>query len=124
MVHLELPWQHWSLRWIVRLGDASYSIYLWHLLGFMTSFILSFKIGYHPDWLCEPWRLAAIAGCSLFSIHTWKKIEMPMIRLGNPICGSNNPHDVIADDRRLYIGEWRWCRLGACRSGWSKAGAA
>ena len=58
-MHLELPWQHWSLRRIVRLGDASYSIYLWHLLGFMISFSLSFKIGYHPDWLCEPWRFAA-----------------------------------------------------------------
>jgi peptidoglycan/LPS O-acetylase OafA/YrhL len=89
MVHLQLPWEHWSLRWLVQLGDASYSIYLWHLLGFMISFILSFKFGFHPDWLVEPWRFGAILCISLFSLMTWKRIEQPMIDLGNRMRSSS-----------------------------------
>lgn len=103
MIHLKLPWGHWSLRWLVRLGDASYSLYLWHLIGFMISFILSFKIGFHPDWLCEPWRYGAITCCALFSIFTWEKIERPMIDLGNRLARLlDNPNNVVTDDRGLH----------------------
>jgi exopolysaccharide production protein ExoZ len=103
MIHLKLSWGHWSLHWLVRLGDASYSLYLWHLLGFMISFILSFKIGFHPDWMCEPWRYGAIACCALFSVLTWERIERPMIDLGNRLARLlDNPNDVVTDDRGLH----------------------
>jgi exopolysaccharide production protein ExoZ len=104
MVNLKLPWEHWSLRWLVGLGDASYSLYLWHYIAFAISFIMSFKITTHPDWMCEPWRFSAIALCCWFSCLTWRKIEKPFIALADRISRvrSNNPDDAIADDDRRY----------------------
>ena len=122
MVHLQLPWKHWSLRWLVQLGDASYSIYLWHLLGFMISFILSFKItDYHPDWLCEPWRFGAIICISLFSILRWRKIEKPMIKIGNRLA-LYNPKYLVAHDQRWDRCEWRTGPALCCTSERSCAG--
>jgi exopolysaccharide production protein ExoZ len=123
MIHLKLAWDHWSLRWLVRLGDASYSLYLWHLLGFMISFILSFKItDYHPDWACEPWRFGAIAGCALFSLFTWERLERPMISIGNRfIRALDNSYDVVANDGGLNIAGRRTC--AALRSTSERSGA-
>jgi exopolysaccharide production protein ExoZ len=90
MINLKLPWQRRPFRWAVATGNASYSLYLLHPIGFFWAYWISANLGTPmPDWLCEPWRYAALlAGC-LISYATWKLIERPMIRFGNRIAGRN-----------------------------------
>jgi exopolysaccharide production protein ExoZ len=84
-VHLRLPWRHWSLSWIIRVGDASYSIYLLHYIVLFYSYWLSAQIDTLPAWLCEPWRMLTLAACCVISFGTWRLIERPAISLGNRI---------------------------------------
>jgi peptidoglycan/LPS O-acetylase OafA/YrhL len=83
MVNLRLPWKHWSLHWLVMIGDASYSVYLLHGLILYYAPWLSGKFGALPDWLCEPWRFAMLALSCVVSYATWRFIETPMISFGN-----------------------------------------
>ncbi|MCK1332004.1 MULTISPECIES: acyltransferase [unclassified Bradyrhizobium] len=85
MVKLELPWGHRPFTWLVKAGDASYSIYLLHYIIFLVASIiggqwLPFPL---PAWSCEIWRFAALIACCLVSYFTWIVIERPMIRLGD-----------------------------------------
>lgn len=86
MLNLRLPWRRWPFRIIVATGDASYSIYLLHYILFYwaasTSARLPWKLN---DWLCEPWRFAAILVCCAVSYLTWRVIEVPAIKLGNAL---------------------------------------
>ena len=83
MVNLRLPWKHWSLHWLVMIGDASYSLYLLHGLILYYAHWFSLQFGALPDWLCEPWRFAMLALSCVLSYATWRFIETPMISLGN-----------------------------------------
>lgn len=83
MVHVRLPWDHKALRWLVHVGDASYSIYLVHGIFFYYSVWFCVQIGPLPDWLCEPWRYGSMAACVLVSYATWRFIEVPFINIGN-----------------------------------------
>jgi exopolysaccharide production protein ExoZ len=83
MVNLRPPWKHWSLRWLVSVGDASYSIYLLHGLILYYSTSANAWLGDLPAWLCEPWRFAMLALICIVSYATWRLIEAPMISRGN-----------------------------------------
>jgi exopolysaccharide production protein ExoZ len=85
MVSLRLAWKHWSLRWLVSVGDASYSIYLLHGLILFYAPRLCVQFGALPDWLTEPWRYAMLAVTCVVSYATWRLIEVPMISLGNKL---------------------------------------
>lgn len=83
MVMLQLPWRRRPFVWLVKAGDASYSIYLTHYIVFLTASIiggqwLPFAL---PGWSCEIWRFAVILTCCLVSYSTWIAVERPMIRL-------------------------------------------
>src|SRR5258708_3982956 len=84
MINLRLPWARWPFRWIVAMGDASYSIYLLHYLVLFWSAYTSARLPFIlPDWMCEPWRYLTLAACCLISHTTWRTIEVPAIALGN-----------------------------------------
>jgi exopolysaccharide production protein ExoZ len=83
MVHIKLPWTHPSLHWLVKVGDASYSIYLLHGIILFYAWWLGAQFNHLPNWLCEPWRFAALGLCCIVSSLTWRAIEMPFIALGN-----------------------------------------
>ena len=84
MINLRLPWQRWPFRWIVMLGDASYSTYLLHYICFYWAAFTSARLPFHPpDWLCEPWRYMTLAACCLLSCATWRHIELPAIAIGD-----------------------------------------
>jgi exopolysaccharide production protein ExoZ len=85
MIHLELPWQHWTLRWLVHTGDASYSIYLAHGILFFYSYWFGAQIAPLPNWMCEPWRFGSLLVCVLISYATWRFIEVPFINIGNTV---------------------------------------
>jgi exopolysaccharide production protein ExoZ len=82
MIKLRLPWQARPFRWLVQAGDASYSIYLLHILVFMAMVYLAARLGL-PAWMCEPWRFTTLLLCCIVSRLTWRAIELPMIDLGN-----------------------------------------
>lgn len=89
-VNLRLSTSRVPFRWLVELGNASYSVYLLHYIVFLLSAIglqwICVKIGLTlPVWACEPWRFAVIAICCLISFGTWHLIERPMIALGNQV---------------------------------------
>jgi peptidoglycan/LPS O-acetylase OafA/YrhL len=84
MVNLRLPWQRWPFRWLVEVGNASYSMYLLHYIVFYYATVIS-GAWFHPDWLCEPWRYVALVASCLIACATWRLIELPAINLGNRI---------------------------------------
>jgi len=83
MVHVKLPWTHRSLRWLIKVGDASYSIYLLHGIILYYAWWFGEQFGHLPNWLCEVWRFGALAVCCVISSLTWRLIETPFIALGN-----------------------------------------
>jgi exopolysaccharide production protein ExoZ len=85
MVNLRLPWDRWPFRWLVQVGNASYSVYLLHYIVFYWAAVLSAKLLPLPDWLCEPWRFATLATCCLIAVAAWQFIEQPMIWIGNQV---------------------------------------
>lgn len=99
MVHINAPWKHPSLHWLVKVGDASYSIYLLHGIILYYANWLSAQIFQMPDWLCEFWRFGALAACCVISSLTWRTIETPFIALGNRLADrprSSTPEPAVA----------------------------
>jgi len=74
--------KHRMLRPLVKLGDASYSIYMIHPLIFLYGY--AYLIGL-PNWAAEPIRFVLIILCCLLSLITFALIERPFIRLGDAI---------------------------------------
>lgn len=89
MVQVDLPWSHRPLRWLVGVGDASYSIYLLHGILLFYSYWLSAQFSHLPDWLCEVWRFGTLGVCCVVSWWTWRLIELPCIDIGNRIADRN-----------------------------------
>ncbi|EJN11790.1 putative acyltransferase [Bradyrhizobium sp. YR681] len=83
LVHVKLPWTHPSLHWLVKVGDASYSIYLLHGIILYYGWWLGEQFSHLPNWLCEVWRFSALAVCCVTSSLTWRLIETPFIAVGN-----------------------------------------
>lgn len=83
IVNLRLPWKHPSLRWLVMVGDGSYSIYLLHgLILYYFPWVCA-QFNSVPAWLCEPSRYLLLALVCAISHATWRLVEVPMISLGN-----------------------------------------
>ncbi len=86
MVGVRLPWSRAPLRWLVNVGNASYSIYLLHYIVFLLVPVLAVRMHLSPPaWVCEPWRYATLLLCCLLSGLTWRWIETPMINVGNHV---------------------------------------
>jgi exopolysaccharide production protein ExoZ len=112
MVELRLPWQRWPFQWLVQIGDASYSLYLLHVLIFTAVSYVAVHFVTLPDSLCEPYRYVTLALCCTISCWTWRLIELPAIKYGNGLASrirrpnaSNNAHNVVANDGRLHDGQ-------------------
>ncbi len=74
----------WWQKPAIRLGDASYSIYLIHPLVFLVASAVVSKIpGNHPVWSEEPIRVASIAVVLALSLLSWEYFERPINRLGH-----------------------------------------
>ncbi|HEX9214892.1 MAG TPA: acyltransferase, partial [Bradyrhizobium sp.] len=101
MTQLRLPWERPPFRWVVAIGDVSYSIYLLHYIVFYWSAFTSARLPWTlPDWLCEPWRYLALALCCLISSVTWRYIEFPAIRFSERIARHKVP---FADNQRSLV---------------------
>ena len=78
-------WDLLPLRWLIRIGDASYSLYLIHFV-ILFVFVAEFNnIGLPPGWLAEPVRLIYLALCIWVSLNAYRRIEAPMIEHGNQV---------------------------------------
>lgn len=77
-------WDRAPLRWLVSIGDASYSLYLIHFILIFVSAAMVNALRLPPT-LAEPVRFTYLAICVWFSLQMWKRIEKPMIDLGNRI---------------------------------------
>jgi peptidoglycan/LPS O-acetylase OafA/YrhL len=67
---------------LVKLGDASYSLYLLHPIIFLLA-LRDFNS--LPLWTQEPIRWGSILACCGLSYWTWKVFETPMIRMGEAL---------------------------------------
>jgi exopolysaccharide production protein ExoZ len=74
----------------VLLGDASYSIYLWHPIIITESYYRLSPDAF-PSWMVEPIRLAVLLIVCLVSIASWKLYETPMNKLGSFIARLTRP---------------------------------
>ncbi len=78
-----------SLRWLTTIGDASYSIYLFHMfaVGFVT------VVGLRYFGLTSPWpvmAMAAVVGLGA-SLAVYRVIEAPIIRYFKPVRATPGP---------------------------------
>lgn len=109
MVHVRIPWERAPFIWLVRTGDASYSIYLLHYLVFVVmSYASVVYVPFHlPEWAAEPWRILSIAVCVAVSWLTFTVIEAPMIRLGHTLARSPARRDTprAAASNEIYSGQ-------------------
>lgn len=110
MIDVNLPWHRWPLRWLIQIGDASYSVYLLHVLIFMSTSYVAVHLVHLPAWLCEPWRYGSIALCCSVSYWTWRAIELPANDYGSRLAdrwknASDYPQDIVADDRGWHGSE-------------------
>lgn len=69
-----------ALRPFIKLGDASYSIYMIHPIIFLYGY--AYLTGF-PTWAAEPIRYTLIITCCLVSLVSLKFVEGPCIDLGN-----------------------------------------
>ena len=67
---------------LIKLGDASYSLYLLHPIIFLLA-LRDFNS--LPLWTQEPIRWGSILACCGLSYWTWKVFETPMIRMGEAL---------------------------------------
>ena len=81
-------WNAWPLRGLIKIGDASYSLYLLHYLIIWIFVAMTAKIGAPPAWTAEPMRLIYLAVCVWLSMLTFRFIERPMIEVGNRLAES------------------------------------
>ena len=77
-------WDRAPLKWLVSIGDASYSLYLIHFILIFVSAAM-FNTLRLPPTFAEPVRFIYLAICVWLSLQMWKRIEKPMIDLGNKI---------------------------------------
>jgi peptidoglycan/LPS O-acetylase OafA/YrhL len=96
---MNLPWDRRPFSWLVRTGDASYSIYLLHYAVFLVLNYASVVWLKLPQWACEPWRYFSIALSVAISFATWRLIEKPMINLGDRLSRSRVKHHHLRTGR-------------------------
>ncbi|MGY4414856.1 exopolysaccharide production protein ExoZ [Bradyrhizobium sp. LB7.1] len=72
-------------KWVVALGDTSYSIYLIHSIVFLVASAAASKLVARPLWLAEPLRAASMAVIVLLAFISYRYLERPLIRVGNSV---------------------------------------
>jgi exopolysaccharide production protein ExoZ len=97
----------------LKLGDASYSIYLIHPLFFALVRGVTIKIyDVAPLWVEEPIRFGSIACVLVISTLNWRLFESPMIKLGSLIANrsagigraiAREPEIIAGADRPLAV---------------------
>ena len=93
LAHAKWQWKNWPFRWLVKLGDASYSIYLTHFILLWVPAAIFAHTRLPPSWTAEPLRFAYLAFCVWISLQTYRLIEQPMIRLGNQAIATRPPKE-------------------------------
>jgi exopolysaccharide production protein ExoZ len=83
LANAKLSWDRWPLRWLVKVGDASYSLYLLHFLVIWIFVNLTQRIGGLPAWTAEPMRFAYLGICVWLALLSYRLIERPIIDYGN-----------------------------------------
>lgn len=83
LINARWCWDRAPLKWLVVIGDASYSIYLLHFILIWIPVSMFERTRLPPAWTAEPLRFAYAALCIWLSLQTYRLIERPMIRLGN-----------------------------------------
>ena len=83
LAHAKWRWRSPPLRWLVTVGDASYSLYLIHFVVIWIFVKLAERLGAPPAWTAEPMRFIYLAFCVWLSIQAYRFIERPMIEFGN-----------------------------------------
>jgi peptidoglycan/LPS O-acetylase OafA/YrhL len=73
-----------ELAVLALLGDASYSIYLFHPLVFYFVYI-KLQPPLPPLWMQEPLRYGALVAICALAIVSWKFFERPMIQVGDRV---------------------------------------
>jgi peptidoglycan/LPS O-acetylase OafA/YrhL len=97
LLNARWSWNRAPLTWLVRLGDASYSLYLVHfILIWIVGTAFGF-LGHRAPSLAEPLRFAYLAVCISAALLMWERIEKPMIALGNKIASGVTDKAVPAD---------------------------
>jgi exopolysaccharide production protein ExoZ len=84
LANADWGWNKWPFRWLIKIGDASYSLYLIHL-PIVWIFAKGVKVAALPGWTAEGLRLIYLAVCVWLAVHSYRFIERPMIDLGNRI---------------------------------------
>lgn len=79
----------------VRLGDASYSIYLIHPMVFFTASALVSKFPNAPLWTEEPIRFGCIGVALGLALLSWRYFEKPFIRFGTLVQRERSRRDHI-----------------------------
>jgi exopolysaccharide production protein ExoZ len=89
LIHANWGWNRSPLKALVKIGDASYSLYLIHfILVWIPGIAFGLLHVQPPGWVAEPLRFAYIAFCAWISLRMWTRIEKPMIALGNRMAAS------------------------------------
>lgn len=70
-------------KWLVALGDASYSIYLIHSIVYLVVSAGVSMLQGRPLWLAEPIRVGSMGAIIVLALVSYRYIEKPMIRLGS-----------------------------------------
>jgi exopolysaccharide production protein ExoZ len=78
------------LGFMVKIGDASYSLYLGHWLLLGTSAIIAWSLQL-PDWYAEPYRAAIIAVSVIVSLFVYRLVEKPVIKFGHRVAVYGDP---------------------------------
>jgi exopolysaccharide production protein ExoZ len=85
LINARWRWDRAPLKWLVMIGDASYSLYLIHFILLWIPAIVLGGLHIRAPWLAEPLRFSYMAFCIWASLQMWQRIEKPMIGLGNRI---------------------------------------
>lgn len=85
------------------LGDASYSIYLFHPLVFF-SFYANFPSTLPPVWSEEIIRFAALAATCILAVASWKLFETPVNRIGHALGETTSRSENIRRLPDLVVG--------------------
>ncbi len=105
----------WPAKVAALLGDASYSIYLFHPLVFAWVYIY-LQPPLPPNWMQEPIRYGALIAVCAVSVVSWLLFEKRMIALGNRLARRlDNTKQFVAND------SGRDCRDGAASAALSGA---
>ncbi len=81
--------------WLRRVGDSSYSIYLWHF-PLMSGAVLAVPLGSPGLWPSLPRAMLEFGVTLLVARWSYRLIERPTIRLGHHLTSRGTAHEAAA----------------------------